>query len=127
MYILLKIFIVLFLLNNIKCQEETEEIRTPFPKYIHELNSNEWQLLDDGFNHARSTGFLRRYANMHASHFRSAHDNPLEFFPFHGQMVRDLEKVLRDYDERLTLPIWDLKTQPVYPGHFYIMTRDWPE
>lgn len=117
-------FVFFFFLNISVCQEL---IRQPFPKYLHELNSDEWQLLDDGFSYLRSIGFLREYANMHASHFGRAHDNPFEFFPFHGRMIRDLEEKLKEYDERLALPIWDLRVQTVYPSEFSIMTANWPE
>lgn len=117
----------LYILLNCCVYAQSTNIRTPFPSYLHELNADELQLLDQGFNYARSRGALRYYANLHSRHFGGAHNDPFEFFPFHGKMVDDMNVVLQEYDERLKIPVWDVVRQPVYPEEFYIMTRNWPE
>lgn len=108
-------------------ETEKDNIRSPFPKYLHECNEDEYRLLAEGFNHARETGFLSRAARYHTFHFNGAHNNPYFFFPFHGEFISQMNDFLKEYDSRLSLPIWDLRTQPVYPSYFYALTRNWRE
>ena len=114
--------IILFILYNV-CNGQSNKI----PKYLHQLDQEDLDLLSEGFNYLRSRGVLNYYANIHEFHFRMAHNDPREFFPFHGQMIEQMDHLLSSYDSRLRLPTWDLRVQPVYPEQIYYITRGWPE
>lgn len=118
---LLVILISLFYISN--CQ-----IRNPIPKQLHECNIDELSLINDLFQEVRREGVLRYYSMGHARHFSGAHNNPYNFFTFHGQMIRDLEEIFRRKDPRVQeIPVWNMTVVPAVPNYFYAITSGWNE
>ena len=97
------------------------------PKYLHECTQDDLDLLREGYMFLRGKGIMDYYANIHAMHFGMAHDDPREFFPFHGQMISQMNSLLGEYDSRLRIPIWDITYEREYPREIYYVTRGWPE
>jgi len=119
----MKYLILFVVITFVNCQ-----IRNPIPSQLHECSVDELSLLKDVFEEIRSEGVLRYYGQGHARHFSMAHNDPYHFFTFHGQMIRDIERLIRKKDSRIReIPVWNMTVIPLVPTYFTALTSDWSE
>ena len=70
------------------------------------LSPTELDRLADGFDHLFAKGRIATYADLHEEGWRRIHRGPA-FLPWHRWFLVHVERELREFDSRISLPFWD--------------------